>query len=137
MRKQGIRDKGQRTKERTPTRAHVYGVALAQIDNPILKGDLGSGVPANVFGRYIGTWWGLAYVVGALLFILYLTWGAVEWILGGSNEERVTNSKNKITNALVGLGVLAISWALVQAIGFVLGIDLLENLSITLDRLAP
>lgn len=112
--------------------------ALAAITNPALKGDLGnSGDPASVFGRYIGTFWGLAYVIGALIFILYFIWGGVEWIMGGGNEERITNAKNKISNGILGLALLAGSWALIKAIGYVLGIDILENLSLALSRLAP
>jgi len=111
--------------------------AYALIENPVLKGDLGSGDPANVFGRFVGSWWGLAYVIGALLFLIYLVWGGVEWIMGGSNEERVTNAKNKISNAMMGLALLAVSWALVQAIGFVFGLGFLENLSQSLDALTP
>lgn len=135
MRESRIGDKGQRIKKRAAF--SLYGVAFAQITNKILRGDLGSGDPASVFGRYIGSWWGLAYIIGAILFILYLIWGGLEWIMGGSNEERVTNAKNKISNAFLGLALLAVSWVLVKAIGFVLGIDFLENLSIGLDRLAP
>lgn len=111
----------------------VYAV----IENPVLSGDLGSGDPANVFGRFVGSWWGLAYVIGGILFLLYLVWGGVEHIMGGSDKERVENAKNKITNALIGLALLAVSWALVQAIGFVFGLGLLENLSQGLDALTP
>ena len=111
--------------------------AYALIKNPVLQGDLGSGDPANVFGRYIGTFWGLAYAVGALIFILYFIWGGVEWIMGGGNEDRITNAKNKISNGILGLALLAGSWALIKAIGYVLGIDVLENLTIALQNLAP
>ena len=49
----------------------INNIVYAQITNPALSGDLGKGDPSNVFGRYIGTFWGLAYVIGALIFILY------------------------------------------------------------------
>ncbi len=110
---------------------------LAAITNPVLQGDLGSGDPANVFGRFVGSWWGLAYAIGGLLFLLYLVWGGVEWIMGGSDKERVENAKNKITNGLMGLALLGASWALVKAVGYVFGLGLLENLSQSLDALTP
>lgn len=109
----------------------------AAIENPALKGDLGSGEPAGIFGRFIGSWWGLAYVAGGIIFIIYLAWGAIEWSIAGSNKDRVENAKNKITNALIGLTLLAGSFALIKAVGSILGVDILENLSFTLDRLAP
>jgi hypothetical protein len=109
----------------------------AAIENPVLKGDLGSGDPADVFGRFVGSWWGLAYAIGGIMFLLYLVWGGVEWIMGGSNEERVTSAKNKITNALTGLALVAVSVVLVKAIGFFLGLGFLENLGQSLDALTP
>lgn len=107
------------------------------IFNPALTGDLGSGDPAGIFGRFLGSWWGTAYLAGGIMFLVYLMWGGVEWIVSGSNEERVTNAKNKITNALIGLTILAASWALVKLIGALLGLGFLENLSQSLDVLAP
>ena len=115
----------------------VPSVFATGITNPALSGDLGSGDPAGVFGRYIGTFWGLAYVIGALIFILYFIWGGVEWIMGGGSEDRITSAKNKISNGILGLALLAGSWALIKAIGYVLGIDFLENLTIALQNLAP
>lgn len=110
----------------------------ALIKNPVLKGDLGSSTDyAGIFGRFVGSWWGLAYAIGGLLFLMYLVWGGVEWIMGGSDKERVENAKNKITNALMGLALLAVSVALVKTIGYVFGLGLLENLSQSLDALTP
>jgi len=115
----------------------MLNVVYAQIINPALSGDLGKGDPSSVFGRYIGTFWGLAYVIGSLIFILYFIWGGVEWIMGGGNKDRITSAKNKISNGILGLALLAGSWALIKAIGYVLGIDVLENLNIALKNLAP
>lgn len=112
-------------------------IYAAGITNPILKGDLGSGDPNDVFGRYIGTFWGLAYTAGALIFLLYFIWGGIEWIMGGGNKERVENAKSKISNGLLGLAMLAGSYAIVKAIGYILGIDVLENLIIAVQKLAP
>lgn len=112
-------------------------VFAAGITNPILQGDLGSGDPNAVFGRYVGTFWGVAYTAGALIFLLYFIWGGVEWIMGGGNKERVENAKSKISNGLLGLAMLAGSYAIVKAIGYILGIDVLANLTIAVQKLAP
>lgn len=107
------------------------------IINPALTGDLGSGNPENVLGRYLSSWWGVFFIAAAIAFILYLAWGALEWAISGSSEDRVSNAKNKIQNALVGLTILAVSWALVRLLGYVLGIDILETLQFNTSRLAP
>jgi hypothetical protein len=110
---------------------------FAAITNPVLQGDLGSGNPNAIFGRYIGTFWGLAYTAGALIFLLYFVWGGIEWIMGGGNEERVSHAKSKISNGVLGLAMLAGSWALMKAVGYVLGIDVLANLEIVVKNLSP
>ena len=110
------------------------------ITNPALKGDLGGatgGDPATIFGRFLSSWWGVAYVSSAVIFLLYLVSGAIEWSISGSNKDRVENAKNKIQNAFFGLTLLAVSFALVKAVGFVLGIDLLETMTFNITRLAP
>lgn len=112
----------------------------AAITNPALKGELGGaggGDPAAVFGRFIGSWWGVAYVSGAVIFLLYLAWGAIEMSISGGNKDRVEGAKDKIQNAFIGLALLAGSFALIKAVGFVLGIDILETLSFDLGRIAP
>lgn len=114
--------------------------AHANITNPVLNNDLGgiTGVkPAEVFGRFIGSWWGVAYVSSGVIFLLYLVWGAIEMSIAGSNKDRVENAKNKIQNAFFGLALLAVSWSLVKAVGYVLGIDILDKMTFSLDRLAP
>lgn len=113
------------------------GTSGGGITNPALKDDLGSGDPANVFGRFLGSWWGVAYVSAGVIFFLYLVWGAIEMSIAGSNKDRVENAKNKIQNAFFGLALLAVSWALIKAVGFVLGIDILENLNFNVGKIAP
>lgn len=110
---------------------------LAKISNPALSEDLGSGNPTDVLGRFISSWWGVAYVAAGIIFLLYLVWGAIEWAIAGANKDRVENAKNKISNALIGLLLVAASYALIKLVGFVLGIDILDALTFDLERLAP
>ena len=115
---------------------------LSMINNPALKGDLGGDQssaldPAEILGRFIGSWWGVAYVVGALAFLLYLVRGAIELSISGGSKDRVENAKSKITNSLMGLVLLAASWALIKLVGYVLGIEILETMQIDLSKLAP
>lgn len=112
-------------------------VLLAKISNPALSGDLGSGNPADVLGRFLSSWWGVAYVAGGIIFLLYLMWGGIEWAIAGSNKDRIENAKNKISNALIGLLLIAASYALIKLVGFVLGIDILDALTFDLEKLKP
>lgn len=116
---------------------------LSMINNPALSGDLGGAgdpgsiSPSDVLGRFISSWWGVAYVVAGIIFLLYLVWGGIEWAIAGSNKDRVENAKNKISNALMGLVLVAASYALIQLVGYVLGIDILDALTFDLEKLKP
>lgn len=51
-------------------------------------------------------------VLGALLVFMYLIWGGIEWITSGGDKGKTEGARNKITAAVIGLIVLAASWAI-------------------------
>ncbi len=51
-------------------------------------------------------------VVGALLVFLYLILGGIEWITSGGDKSKTESARNKITSAVVGLIILAASYAI-------------------------
>lgn len=60
----------------------------------------------------------------ALLFVLImLIWGAFEWISSGGDKEAVGKARGRIINALIGLAILAVAYALVNVAGQFLGFD--------------
>lgn len=69
----------------------------------------------------------LVFTVGAFLVLIMLIIGAYEWIASGGDKEAVGKARNRIINALVGLLVLAIAFALVNLIGQFTGINI-QNL---------
>ena len=73
----------------------------------------------------------LGYVMtfAGLLLLLYLIWGGVEWITSGGDKGKVESARNKITNAIIGIIVLAAAYAIAN---FVLGL-----LGATVDLSTP
>jgi len=53
-------------------------------------------------------------VIAALLVFLYLIWGGIEWITSGGDEDKTESAINKITAAVIGLIVVAASFAILQ-----------------------
>lgn len=107
---------------------------FAQVYNPALHEAVGKGDGAKIFGNLISSWWGTAFVAAGIIFILYLFWGGLEWGMAGDSEDRVKAAKNKIQNALFGLGLMAASWAIVRAAETLFGISILN---IDVSKLAP
>jgi hypothetical protein len=68
--------------------------------------------PEQGFGNLIGTLFGGVMTTAAMLTFLYLLWGAVEWITSGGESGKIESARNKITQAMVGLIILAATTAL-------------------------
>lgn len=66
----------------------------------------------------------LIFAVGAFLVLLMLIIGAYEWIASGGDKENVGKARGRIINALIGLIVLAVAFALVRLLGQFTGLDI-------------
>ena len=84
--------------------------------------------PEAVFFKDIGSMINQALnfvmVLGALMVFMYLIWGGIEWITSGGDKGKTESARNKITAAIIGLIVLASSWAILMLILGFLGTDL-------------
>ncbi len=62
-------------------------------------------------------------VIAALLVFMYLIWGGIEWITSGGDKGKTESARNKITSAVIGLIVLAASYAILLLVLNFLGFD--------------
>lgn len=72
----------------------------------------------------------LAFIVALLIVLVMFVWGAIEWITSGGEKENIDKAKKRITNALIGLVILAVAFAIVSLAGSFVGIDLLGRFTI-------
>lgn len=72
----------------------------------------------------------LFFAVGGIGVIVYFLWGAVDWIMSGGDKEKVSNARKKMTNAIIGLFLLALSFAIIRTVGAIAGFDPLGNLQL-------
>jgi hypothetical protein len=75
-------------------------------------------------GRFIQALIGLIFIVAALLVFVFLVWGGIQWMTSGGDKGATEAARNRITAALIGLGIVAVSWALVAIVGRFFGFDL-------------
>ena len=68
-------------------------------------------------GEFVSNFLTLVFGVGVLLVLVMLIWGAFEWITSGGDKEAVGKARSKIINALIGMAVLAIAFALARVAG--------------------
>jgi len=102
----------------------------AQICNPALPAQLGGcgggsvDQGGKVVGGIIGGIVGLMLIFGFLLTLLYFLTGGLQWITSQGDKNALESARNKITNAIVGLVIVAASYAIFKLVGTFIGIEL-------------
>jgi hypothetical protein len=72
-------------------------------------------------GSFIGNVLTLAFSLAVLVVLVMLVWGAFEWIASGGDKDAVGKARGRIVNALIGLAVLAVAFALAKVAAQFLG----------------
>lgn len=69
---------------------------------------------------------GFFTVVGGLTFIIYLVLAGLTWITAREEDARLSKAKQMFANALIGLAIIVVSWALAGIIGTIFGFEILN-----------
>lgn len=77
------------------------------------------------FTTIISTVIGVLTVSAGLWFIFQIFGGSVQWISAGGDKQALETARKRLTNAIIGLLLVVISYALIGLIGAILGIDLI------------
>ena len=96
------------------------------------------GIPENVttlfkitdIGDFIGAIVSLLFLIAAILVFVYLVWGGVEWITSGGDKAKTQAARDRITAALVGLAVVAISYAIVVIAQAFFGVTIIGGINV-------
>lgn len=80
----------------------------------------------RAFARYIAIFWQFMVIVGGLAVLLYLIWGALDWIFAGNNPDRMNRGKTKLFDGILGLVLLVLSYLIIKIISTVTGLDILN-----------
>lgn len=84
--------------------------------------------PVAGLGKFIGTVVNLVIVASGLFMLIYLLWGAFDWIASGGEKEKVEKAQQKITNALIGIVLVFVVLTIFGVFtGEILGIIKISN----------
>lgn len=68
-------------------------------------------------------------IVGLLVFV-YLIWGGIEWITAGGDKSKTESARQKITNAIIGLAIVASAFAISIVLQNFFGIQIGGNINL-------
>jgi len=80
-------------------------IEAAPFDNVVAPG-VGFTSLSEIFPEFFA----IIMAAGALALLFFLFWGALRYLTAGSNEENVKKARTTITNAIVGMILLASVW---------------------------
>ena len=67
---------------------------------------------------------GLMLSIAVMATFVYLVYGGIMWIIGGGDKAKLEAARDRITNAIIGLGITATAWAVFLLIDNFLGIGI-------------
>lgn len=77
------------------------------------------------FSNYLSTILNAVVVLAVLLLLLYLVWGGIDWITAGGDSGKVGKARDKITQGVIGIIVLASSIAILMLVQNLFGVKLI------------
>lgn len=97
-------------------------------------------VPAAFFsdiGQLLNKILMVVIALSALLVLMHLIWGAIDWITSGGDKAKIDKAKNKIVAAIIGLIIVASSYAVLTIVLNFLGVKSLQDVlnSVTVTQL--
>ncbi|MEI8232377.1 MAG: hypothetical protein WCG44_01400 [bacterium] len=101
-------------------------LAYAAITNTAVPGGGNPADSPRQFAVTIATLWQTIILVGGLAFLLYFLMGGVTWITAGGDKGKLEEAKDKITQGLVGLAILAASYVIIKFIETAIGMNILN-----------
>lgn len=113
----------------------ILGSAMASLLTPVraLAADITISPPPQGYkdlGAFITNLVTIAFIVGVFVVLIMLIIGAYEWIVSGGDKEAVGKARNRIINALIGIAVLAVAFALAKLAAQILGFPDLSRFTI-------
>lgn len=101
--------------------------ALALVPTAFAAPSLGVPKPEQAkitdIGQLLSSGVSVAIIIAGVLVFAFLVMGGIQWITSGGDKTKTEEARNRITAALVGLAIVAASWALIRIIAYFFGVD--------------
>ncbi|MBU1104290.1 hypothetical protein KJ664_00110 [Patescibacteria group bacterium] len=113
----------------------VKGVFAAGVDLSIQTGTFPTGSQRS-FGSFFSFAIRILFALGGILMLVYLIMGGIRYITSGGDKLQAQGARDMITNALIGIIIIAASYAIATLLNSLFGIDIF-NATISIPMTNP
>ncbi|OGK63086.1 hypothetical protein A2334_00420 [Candidatus Roizmanbacteria bacterium RIFOXYB2_FULL_38_10] len=96
--------------------------------------------PVQGVGNLITFFIQISLFVGGIATLIYLLWGAFDWIMSEGQKEKLQKAQSKMMNAVIGLLMIVVAFTIFSFVmGTVLGgkFGIGKDFKITLPQITP
>ncbi len=97
---------------------------MADIKIPIQE-HLAQNTPLDL-GKYFSSIIGVVFTVAAIATFGFLVMAGLQWITAGGDTKKIEAASARITGAIIGLAIVAVSWALFMVIDTFFGLNVVK-----------
>lgn len=72
---------------------------------------------AGAISRLLSNMIVVFYSVAIIVLIFMILWGAWDWMTSEGDKEKLESAKRKLINALIGIMLFAVAFAIIQVLG--------------------
>lgn len=102
---------------------------LAQIINPVLPTLGGTSsyndpeVGTKLTSSIVKSMASAVFILSFVLLFIYLITSGIAWLTSEGDKGKLESARNKLTNAVIGMVIVAAAWAIFNLVGQFIGID--------------
>jgi len=99
---------------------------LAKIENPLLSTSVKNLTGVQYVQKILSVLISAGFVIGGVAFTFMFITGAISWITSGGDKAAHEEAKSKVSNAVLGLFILFIIFALINLIEILFQINIMQ-----------
>lgn len=111
---------------------------FAAIENPLLKDSLNKQIqnsPEAFTNSVVQTIFSVFLLVAVIYFVWHFLMAAFHYISSEGDSKKVEDAKHALTYAILGLGISFAVFAILKVIGYIFGVEGLDQLQLQFPKL--
>lgn len=99
------------------------------------QGQTGGVAALSAVTKVVSAVIGIMTVAAGIWFVFQFLVGGIGWITAGGDKTKLTEARDRISNAFIGLIIVIAGWAILALVGQFFGYNILINPSETIQQL--